>query len=524
LQSLGLAAAQKDSRITPPMGQPDSTTGRRVARNALCNGAGMATHMLVGFLVAPFLVHHLGQTRYGLWILIGSLTGYFAVLDLGVRGSVGRNIAFHRARGDTGAVNALLNTALAYLGAVAGLALLATLALLLAFFHLFAVPPAEAAEVRLALLLVGVNLALTFPLEVFDAVLWACQRFDVLNAVDIPLVLLRAGLTFWLVGTGHGLVALAVITLLCALLAGSAKAVLSFRLAPGLRLAPGFISREAARGLFGYGLWYFLLSTARNATPQVSPLVIGARLGVALVTPFSVAARLVGYANSLLVAGTQVLTPLAAALHAEGSSVRQQQLFLEGGKFCAALVLALLGLFLCLGAPLINLWMGPALLPAVPLLLVLVLGEALPMSQWITYSTILGMGRHAPLACFCTLELLAVVAATLAVAGPFGLVGVCAAVALAAGLCRGVAQLVYGCRLVGVPLGTYARAALLPAVLCVSGPVLVLAALTRWHAPGSWFELFAYGAGYGACCLPAGALLVGRRPRFRLFPRSCEAT
>ena len=47
----------------------------------------MAASLLVGFVVTPFLVQRLGQSTYGLWIVISSLTGYFAVLDLGIGSS-----------------------------------------------------------------------------------------------------------------------------------------------------------------------------------------------------------------------------------------------------------------------------------------------------------------------------------------------------------------------------------------------------------------------------------------------------
>ena len=61
-----------------------------VARNVVCNWAGTATHMIAGFVVAPFLVQQLGQSGYGQWVLIASVTGYLDLLDLGLRGSLGR--------------------------------------------------------------------------------------------------------------------------------------------------------------------------------------------------------------------------------------------------------------------------------------------------------------------------------------------------------------------------------------------------------------------------------------------------
>jgi len=36
--------------------------------------------MVVGFLMSPFVVHHLGNTGYGIWTLILSFCGYFGML------------------------------------------------------------------------------------------------------------------------------------------------------------------------------------------------------------------------------------------------------------------------------------------------------------------------------------------------------------------------------------------------------------------------------------------------------------
>src|SRR4051812_29197148 len=110
-----------DAALERPAPGTGSEAGvkRVVVRNAVWNCASLVVQLLAGFVVAPFLVHRLGETRYGLWILIASLTGYFSLLDLGVCGSVGRNIAFHRAKGDQDGVNGILNTALAFLFGVA---------------------------------------------------------------------------------------------------------------------------------------------------------------------------------------------------------------------------------------------------------------------------------------------------------------------------------------------------------------------------------------------------------------------
>ena len=62
------------------------------------------------------------------------------------------------------------------------------------------------------------------------------------------------------------------------------------------------------------------------------------------------------------------------------------------------------------------------------LLLILLAGELLPMSQWLTFSTIFGMGKHRLLALYAILEGAATLALAFLFAPTWGLWGICLAV------------------------------------------------------------------------------------------------
>lgn len=473
-------------------------TGKRVvARNVVWNWAGMVVPMLAGFIVAPFLVNRLGDTVYGLWVLIASLTSYFGLLDLGIRGSVGRNIAYYRTREGSEGASAILSTAVAILCVPGVIALAATFVLQFVFFQIFDVPADEVASCRLALILVGINLAVTLPLSVFDATLWAFQRFDLLNAVDIPIVIGRTALTFYLIGQGHGLAALAWLMLLTTLLGAVFKAWLNFRIEPALRIAVGHVQWRAFHSLCSYGIWLFILSVTRLISSQVNPVIIGARLAPALVTPYSIATRLVGYAVSLVVSCTGVLAPVATTLHAQGSNQAQRSMFIRGGTYCSLIAFFFLTLFILLGQPFIRLWMGPSQEQAWLLLVILALGETLPLSQAVSGFTVLGIGRHRFLAWVSVLECGLAVGGTFLLLDRFGLPGACLAVAVPGAVIRGVVQMVYACRVVEIPCGTFTYQALLRPFLSALPPALLLGLATYYHRPGNWFQLVVYGAVYG---------------------------
>jgi O-antigen/teichoic acid export membrane protein len=490
---------------------------RVIARNVIWNWAGQFLLIGTALVLTPFLVGRLGDTTYGVWILIGSWTGYFGVLDLGVRGSVGRYVAYYRAKGDQEGVNRTVSTALAMLCVQALLALAGTVGSLGLFFLLFPdVPPDQVPEVRLALLLVGLNLALNFPLGVFEGTLWGYQRFDLLNAIDIPVILARLGLTLYFVGQGHSLVAMALINLLVTLVGAAARVVFTFREDRALRVGRPLVKLALARDLFGYGIWSLLLVVGALIATQMSPLIIGNQISIALVTIYSIVVRLIYTAKELVVASTGVLTPVATSLHAADDHGQQRRLFIEGGKYCQACALLFLGLFVFLGRPLLDLWMGrslkdPAQLGvAFDLLVVFALGQMLPMSQWITHSMILAMNRHRFMALVGIAEIVVATGLAFALARPYGLLGVCGAFIGCEVVCRGVIKFLYACRLVGVPWWQYVTQALLLPLVPATVPLLGMAALAQWWVPRTWPELIVQGAAFTFVFAAAsGLLLVG---------------
>jgi O-antigen/teichoic acid export membrane protein len=465
---------------------------RRIAFNVIWNWAGMVASILSGLVAAPFLVRTLDETGYGLWILIASLSGYFGLLDLGVRGSVGRNLAFYRARGDRPQVNAVLSTALALLAVPALLSIVGAAGLAPLFGRLFEVPERREAAVHFALLLTGVNLAVSILFSVFDATLWSMQRFDVLNIIDIPVALVRLLLILLLVDQRTGLESLSVITLVSTVLALAAKALVTFYLDRALRIGVRQVTRPTVHLLVNFGVWSWLLSLSRMVSSTYGPIVIGAQLGVASVTPYSIAARLVGLANGLLMTASGVLTPVATSLHATDQLRQQQKLVLEGGKYCLALSLFFVGGFILLGEAFLDLWMGRLVAAAYPALVILALGEVLPLSQWAGGGMIVGMGRHRVLACAGLAENAAFVALSYLLAETYGLLGVCWAIALPAFFCRGLLQLWMVCRAVDLSLDRYVREAMLSATLAAVGPILVLTALTFLRPVQSWIDLLVY--------------------------------
>src|SRR5262245_59121625 len=83
-----------------------------IVRNIFSNWTGFFVNVVIALLLSPLIVHSLGETVYGIWILIGSLTGYLGILDLGVRTSLVKYVSEYFAKKDFDALNETFNTSL----------------------------------------------------------------------------------------------------------------------------------------------------------------------------------------------------------------------------------------------------------------------------------------------------------------------------------------------------------------------------------------------------------------------------
>jgi O-antigen/teichoic acid export membrane protein len=461
-----------------------------------------------GLFTVAYLLKVLGAETFGIWALISTMTAYLMILDLGVVGALGRLLAGCRSNGDIEGFNKILSTALTLLTGAGAVTLLVALGIAEIFPLLFHVPDHQLTDVRAALIIVGIWAALYFPTSIFDVVLWSHERFDLTNLVEMPVIVIRLGLIILLIHEGSPLAHLAGIGLASNVVIVILTAVCAWRVEPRLRPIPGLLNRAALKEIYPIGVWFSALSVARSLTQQIGPTLVGYSLGNRAVATFTIARQLTTYCATVMLSLTQIAAPRAAVLFFGRQGDQQKILFVGGGRAAMALTLFFVGGFLSLGASFISIWQGGRQDAAFLPLVVLLLGEAFPMAQGVTYSILTAMGRHRMLARFAIMEGLCTLCLAAAAVRPFGILGVCCAIAVSATVFRGLCPWLLACRLLNVTPLAYLRDAVAPtAVIWVTAVVTVTLTAYEWP-PRGWASLIGYGALYAALYLPAGAFIV----------------
>lgn len=490
-----------------------------VARNVLFNWGGMCGEAVVGFLLLPLLVARLGDIAYGLWVIIGSMTGFFLLLDLGMRASVGRFVALHRAQDDFAAINRVVSTSLAFLSVIGAVSAIAVLGFSWGYENFVDIPPNLSSSVRWAFAFVALNLALWFVLQTFDAVLWGNERFDLINLTNVPFAFLRLGLCILWIHVPEDLWKLGVITLVMSLVSGAAKAWLAMRQDRRMNLSWSYVNLASGKELYGYGVWNFLISVASIVKRSMIPIVIGAVIGPASVTLYAIARRLVDYAGMFINAASGVLTPVAAGNHARGDEARQRTLIVSGSKYLACLVLYFVIGEFALGGAFIKLWVGDDFSPAKQLLFIILWGEIVGFCNSVLWAVLLGAAKHRAYA-FLSFADLVFSTGLGALGGTFyGLTGFVAGVAISTFVFSGAGLMIYACFALRISIREFVLEAWAAPLLAATLPITLIGLYLYEFDVQSWTSFILAGAiytvGWGVaamCVFPALRVPIRRWP------------
>ncbi len=199
--------------------------GNRIASNVIANASVAIVNGAIGILTVALLARELGPERYGVWVLIGLVTTYLVLGDVGLIAATGRRLAMQQASEDRSKAARIASTHVAASLALAAIVLCVAAVAGYFFGAIFAVPPAQQHEAFGGLLLTGISTALYILFSIFTCQLWARERLDVIAAIEIPVQVGKLLAILLLIDRDTPLTVLAAITIPANLLSGLAAMI-----------------------------------------------------------------------------------------------------------------------------------------------------------------------------------------------------------------------------------------------------------------------------------------------------------
>jgi O-antigen/teichoic acid export membrane protein len=444
----------------------------------------MAMTVVTGFLLMPFLVHHLGDRTYGYWALVGAILGYYGILDFGVVTAVEWHVAKAIGEEDATAANRAVSTSFYVFAALGGVILLITI-VLAGLAHRFISVGSDAILFRKVILITGLGFAIGFPGRAFLGAMSAHLRWDLISITNQSALLLRAGLIVTVIKAGGGLVALATVSVLTDILVFLSFYLALRRIQAQFKLSFALASMATLKGLLPYSLFTFIIKMNDQLRLYIDPVVVTAFVGVGAVTHYAIGQRLSLAFRDAMIALLGMLAPWFGRLFGSRDYGAIRKVLEFGTRVSVSVATAITCLLLLYGRQFIENWMGKAYLDAYWVLFFLVSAAFFEVSQFPSMSYLYGVSRHRFLAYITLIEAGLNVALSLYLVRIIGIAGVALGTTIPCLAIRLFVQPVYVCRHVGISLRHYYFALFGRALFATALGVLVpWAVLFRWiHQP-----------------------------------------
>ncbi len=348
----------------------------------------MLLSILIGLSYTPAMLRLLGQSEYGLYNTVSSTIAMLSVLSLGFNSSYIRYYAQYKLRDEQDKIAKLNGLFMVIFILIGAIALTCGLYLSFNLDMIFAggLTAREYEIARVLMILLSVNLCLSFPMSVFTSIISAHEKYVVLKLLAIMKTVVSPLVTLPLLLAGKGSIAMVSVTLGISTLT---DLIYFIYVKKGLKCR--FVFRNFEKGLFK-SLLIFTSFIALNLlvdqiNSNIAKFLLGRFRGTEGVAVYSVGFSLYQYYMMFSTSVSGVFAPRVHRLVQSTAHDRALQrreltgLFTKIGRI-QYIVLGLIATGLIFfGKPFIALWAGPGYELSYYVVLLLVLPASIPLIQ-----------------------------------------------------------------------------------------------------------------------------------------------
>ena len=453
--------------------------------NQLKTGA-ILTYVLIGLsnlialLYTPYMLRMMGQNEYGLYSLVASVIAYLTILDFGFGNAVIRYTAKFRAEGKIESQYSMFGMFIVLYSLIGIIALVLGLSLYFNVDSMFSATMSveDIAKVRIMMLLMIFNLAITFPFSIFSSIINAYEKFIYQQVVQIIRIILNTAIMIVLLKYGFraiGMVVLATIFNISTLLLNYAYCKHKIKIKIYFHSFEWGLLKEVSI----YSFYIFLNILMDRIYWSSGQFVLGALVGTTAVAVFSVAIKLETMYMSYSSAISGVFLPKVTGIVMTDKSEKTiSDLFIRTGRIQFAVLAYVLTGFIVFGKQFIMLWAGEDYSDVYVIALIFMVPLTVPLIQTLGIIILQARNQMKFRSVLYILIALCSLALQIPLSKHYG--GIGAAIGVSAGLVLGqiITMNIYYYKKQGINIPTFwkeiFKMSLTPLILGVSGYLLLM--------------------------------------------------
>lgn len=307
----------------------------------------MSIQIIIGLAYTPIMIRLLGQSEYGLYNTVSSTIAMLSVLRLGFNNSYIRYFSIYKKNNDKRAIEKLNGLFLTIFSCIGMVALFCGLFLTNHLTMVFStgLNSKEYSIAKILVILLTVNLAISFPMSVFSNIISAHEKFIFLKCMGIIQTVLGPLVTLPLLLMGYRSIAMVTVTLIVSLLVDLCYTWYVFRV-----LQNRFVFERPEmtlfNDLFAYTLFIAIELIVDQINWNIDKILLARYKGTAMVAVYSVGYSLYTYYQTFSSSISGVFTPRIHKIVNSDITIKEQKkeltdLFTRVGRI-QFLVLALI--------------------------------------------------------------------------------------------------------------------------------------------------------------------------------------
>jgi O-antigen/teichoic acid export membrane protein len=346
----------------------------KIKRNAISGICRFAILTIVYFLTYPYMLHHLGVDRFGMWALALVVSQSLGTQDLGISGALMRFIPEHWNNGGSLRIRELASTAIFLLVAIGVLLATGLIVMRGELVDLLKIPPTLQNE--MSFLLVGMACAFFLNLvsSGLTAILIGIHRMYISNITYTAAAMVQAVGVFLVLSRGYGLLGLTLNAVLTGLLWALSTWILLRRCMPGFRLQASLIRRADAVSLLRYGSNIQAAGLGSFLTVPPIKILLSRYVSLASVSSFELASGMAMQLRSGFLMAAMPLIPASAHLNAEKASTKLGFLYRQSFRYVVLVALPVFSVAAILAPGFTQFWLRKGASFVAPTLALLLIG------------------------------------------------------------------------------------------------------------------------------------------------------
>lgn len=346
----------------------------------------IALNLVVNFMLAPFMLKHLGESEYGVYKIVQSFTGQLAIMSFGLATVSARYVVVYNTQHKKKEKE---NFLFMIYGVSIVLSLLVTLIgfvlyLLMDKIYANSLSPDELIMAKRICLFLVLNVALSILCDSFTGIIKAYEKFVISHLLSTLRLVFRLSSIIILLSIGVksiGIVLTDLSITACILM----FSVLYVRLV--LKEKAHFYSfeKKSVKEISTFAIAVFLQAIVNQVNQNLDNTILGIMTNTSVVTTYSIALTLYTCFISLVTVMGGMFGPKATKLVASGASGEELTEFaVAPGRI--QLMIALLGIigFVFCGKDFVFLWMGDGFDDVYPITLILIIPATLSLIESVT--------------------------------------------------------------------------------------------------------------------------------------------